>query len=165
MRWKYILDILRGKDIELVINKRRYKRRLFYGEGCFEPCHHRAVSHWEQGDRTTGVSARCAVFVFVFGHTPGTWKFQDQGSNPCYSSDNARPLTGWATRELPDFIVCKHFSAWAVHVTPSWTWASAQEYPSNLCPDPSRSLSPSLPWPARVDRSVCDWCALLYTWN
>ena len=33
------------------------------------------------------------------------WKCSGQGSNPCHSSDNARPLTCWATRELLWFTI------------------------------------------------------------
>ena len=45
--------------------------------------------------------SECAGSVF-FGHTHSIWKFQDQGSNPSHSSDNARFLTCRAIRELPD---------------------------------------------------------------
>ena len=47
------------------------------------------------------------VFVFFFGHACDMQKFQGQGVNPCHSadpshsSDNARSLFCWATRELP----------------------------------------------------------------
>ena len=47
------------------------------------------------------------IFLLLFVHAHGTWKFPDQGSNPHHSSnpscckDNAISLTHWATRELP----------------------------------------------------------------
>ena len=37
---------------------------------------------------------------FFFGCTHSIQTFQGQGSDPCHSSDNARSLTHWATREL-----------------------------------------------------------------
>ena len=40
---------------------------------------------------------------FVFGYTHGKQKFPGQGSNPWHSSNNARSLTHWATRELQNF--------------------------------------------------------------
>ena len=49
-------------------------------------------------------------FFFLFLLAQGLWKFQDQGSNPhhsynqSHSSDNARSLTHWVTRELPELI-------------------------------------------------------------
>ena len=53
---------------------------------------------------------RDVLFVFVFCHTRGMWKFPGQGSNPCHSSnlsrfsDNAGSLTCCATKELCDVL-------------------------------------------------------------
>ena len=54
------------------------------------------------------------VFIFIFGCSRGIWKFPDQGSNPCLSSDpsccsdNTRSLTHCTTRELPQMINLPH---------------------------------------------------------
>ena len=45
-----------------------------------------------------------AIFVHlcnIFGHTYGTWKFLDQGSNPSHRNDKTGSLTQCVTRELP----------------------------------------------------------------
>ena len=40
------------------------------------------------------------LFIHLFGHAYGTWKFQGQGSNPCHRSNNAGSLTHCSTREF-----------------------------------------------------------------
>ena len=62
------------------------------------------------------------------GHTHDMWNFPGQGSNPSHSSNNARYLTCWATRELPndDFVGITlvdlqyffHFPYWVTIVEP-----------------------------------------------
>ena len=54
-------------------------------------------------------------YLFIFGRTHGVLKFLGQGLIPCHSSDNARSLTCWTTRELlhlfqqqPGIIVCPY---------------------------------------------------------
>ena len=56
------------------------------------------------------------IAFFIFGCTCGVWKFPGQGMNPhyssdlSYSSDNARYLTAWATKEiLIVFIFLRNF--------------------------------------------------------
>ena len=44
-------------------------------------------------------------FILFFWSCRGIWKFLGQGSNPCHSSDNARSLTCWATREHLVFVL------------------------------------------------------------
>ena len=41
-------------------------------------------------------SPRLILFIYLFCHACSTWKFLGQGSNPCYSSDNAESLTARA---------------------------------------------------------------------
>lgn len=45
------------------------------------------------------------IIIIIFSHAHGMWKFQDQGFNPCYNSDNTGFLTHWATRELWSLLI------------------------------------------------------------
>ena len=59
---------------------------------------------WVFVDKWTNVYSQKGTFpicFFFFGHTYGIGKFPGQGLNLHHSSDNAGPLTHWATRELP----------------------------------------------------------------
>ena len=49
------------------------------------------------------------LFFHLFWHTCSMWKFCGQGSNPHQSTDNARSLTCWGTRE---FLVHSIVSFW-----------------------------------------------------
>ena len=47
-------------------------------------------------------------FFNFFGHIHAMQKFPGWGSDLCYSDDNARSLTHWATRELPHLLILIH---------------------------------------------------------
>ena len=79
-----------------------------------------------------GLTARVCIMMILGvggeGHTHDMWNFPGQGSNPSHSSNNARYLTCWATRELPndDFVGITlvdlqyffHFPYWVTIVEP-----------------------------------------------
>jgi len=75
--------------------------------------------------KLVAVSMKFKNFLILFGHVLSIWKFRGQRSNPCHSSDNARSLTCWATREFLKFpfelnvlyfIWEPHFGAQSHHV-------------------------------------------------
>ena len=58
---------------------------------------------------TKGHLCFCFFLFLGGGCASGAWKFPGQVSNPCHSSDNARYLTCWATREHLFFISFSFF--------------------------------------------------------